>query len=267
MNLSSNVVKMKILDIPAFCHPKEELLFKLKDTKSLIRIHSLNSEMLIIARKNRTLTDILINNEFNIIDGHWVAKFLKLKYRRTVEKISGSDFIYELCKYAKSVNGRIFLLGASEEVLQKAILRLKYMYKDVTISGYSPPFFKNFPETENRKMLDKIEEFMPQFLVVCFGQPKQDIWIKANEDVLTKMGVKAALSAGGTLDFVSGKVKRAPQWIQNIGMEWLYRLSKEPRARFRRQIKTVPSFFILGLLDIFKYRTLSFSNTSIQHQL
>lgn len=260
---------MKLLDIPAFFHSQEKLLLKLKDTKSLIKIHSLNSEMLIIARQNKILTDILINNEFNIIDGYWVGKFLKLKYGKAVEKISGSDFIYELCKLATSLNAKIFLLGASEEVLQKSILRLRDMYKNIIVNGYSPPFFDalTFPEEENKKMLNKIGEFKPQFLVVCFGQPKQDIWIGTNKEILEKIGVKAALSAGGTLDFVSGKVKRAPEWIQNVGMEWLYRLYKEPKARFRRQITRVPRFFILGVLDILKYRTLGFLNSTIQNQV
>jgi len=247
---------MNILRVSAFCGSKGELLAKIRTTKSFIAVQSLNAEILIQAKEDDKLNAILKNNTYNIADGYWVAKALHLKYGISVEKISGADFIFDLLDIAASLSWRVFLLGASEDTSRKAIQRIRTMYGNLSVEAYAPPAYvtSTIPEDENVKILQKIERYMPHVLVVCFGAPKEQYWIHKNMQSMEQISVKVSLSAGGTLDFISGKVKRAPKWVQNTGLEWLYRLCREPKLRFNRIAKRLPKYCILALMDILEYR-------------
>jgi len=106
--------------------------------------------------------------------------------------------------------------------------KLKSRCPDLVIEGYSPAFSANIEDQKwNEDILSRIADFRPVHLVVCFGPVKQEMWISQNENLLFRMGVRCAYGLGGTLDFVSGRKKRAPKWTQAVGVEWLFRLLTE----------------------------------------
>jgi N-acetylglucosaminyldiphosphoundecaprenol N-acetyl-beta-D-mannosaminyltransferase len=161
------------------------------------------------------------------------------------EKLSGSDIIYDFCELAERNNLKIFLLGGMEESNTIAVNVIQEKYK-VTIQGYSPPFEEYpFSNNFNKLCIDKIQNFKPEILFVGFGAPKQEYWIDDNKAILSETGVQYAIGCGGTFDFVSGNIKRAPVVIQKIGLEGLYRFLQEPnKLRFKR---------LLNSLKFFKY--------------
>jgi N-acetylglucosaminyldiphosphoundecaprenol N-acetyl-beta-D-mannosaminyltransferase len=200
------------------------------DTHELKHIATVHSEMFVYAHENEGLEAIL-KRSVNTIDGrilHFLCSFLYPG--RNLRKLSGSDLIYDLAEHAARHGQRVFLLGAEERSNQEAIEALKARYPDLLIDGYSPSFCANIQDQEwNEDIRSRIASFRPTHLVVCFGPLKQEMWISQNADSLFKLGVRCAYGLGGTLDFVSGRKRRAPRWIQMAGAEWLFRVVSEPQ--------------------------------------
>ncbi len=175
----------------------------------------------------------------------WMSRLLGTPIK---EKISGSDYFPEVCRMAAREGMSIFLLGAAEGVAQKAAVNLMKKYKHLRIAGvYSPSYtFENDAE-EIADIIHKINKAKPDILCIGLGTPKQEKFYYKYKDLLH---VPLTLHIGATIDFDAGVVKRAPRWISYAGMEWLYRLLKEPRRLYRR--------YLLDDLEIFpifwKYR-------------
>jgi exopolysaccharide biosynthesis WecB/TagA/CpsF family protein len=206
--------------------PVDELLST--NGNELKHIATVHSEMFVYAHQNPALGSIL-QHTVNTIDGrilHFTCSFLYPG--RKLQKISGSDLIYDFAEYATKHGERVFLLGAEEPSNRGAIETLKARYPGLMIDGYSPPLCSNIQDEEwNESILSRIASFRPTHLVVCFGPLKQEMWISQNADRLLQLGVGCAIGLGGTLDFVSGRKKRAPKWIQGVGAEWLFRVFTE----------------------------------------
>lgn len=169
-----------------------------------------------------------------LTDGQPLVWFSRLYRTKIKEKISGSDLFPRLCKMAAQRNFTMFFLGAAEGVAAKAAKNLTHKYPGLQVVGtYSPPrgFEKN--PVELKKAIDIVHAKQPDILIVGLGAPKQEKFMYYNKE---KLGVPVSLGLGASLDFEAGNVKRAPKWMRNIGMEWLYRLAKEPKRMFKRYI-------------------------------
>lgn len=222
-----------------------KILLQSMDTEDLLsnrgsvlkHVVTVNSEIFVYAHENPGFQTIL-KRTVNTIDGRIVQLLCSLFYRgRTFRKLAGSDFIYDLADSAAKRGERIFLLGAEEGANRGTIDVLRERRPDLVIEGYSPAFCSDIQDSEwNEDILRRIESFRPSHLVVCFGPVKQEMWISQNAEHLWQLGVRCAYGLGGTLDFVSGRKKRAPKWIQAAGAEWFFRLVTEP-ARLRRTVK------------------------------
>ena len=195
----------------------------------LKHIATVNSEIFVYAHENPAFEAIL-KRTVNTIDGRILHLLCSLLYPgRKLRKLSGSDFIYNLADHATKRGERIFLLGADADANRGTIEALRSRCPDLVVEGYSPPFCSNTQEQGwNEDILRRIASFRPTHLAVCFGPVKQEMWISQNANYLFGLGVRYALGLGGTLDFVSGRKKRAPKWIQEVGAEWLFRLITEP---------------------------------------
>lgn len=133
-----------------------------------------------------------------------------------------------------------------------AVEKLKERY-NIEIEGYSPPYRPYpFDPAHNQIIINKIKNFKPDILFVAFGAVKQEFWIVEHQEILNSIGVKWAIGCGGAFDFVAGTIKRAPKFIQNIGLEWFYRLIREPKRLFRRYAIVVPLFIYYITLDLIK---------------
>jgi N-acetylglucosaminyldiphosphoundecaprenol N-acetyl-beta-D-mannosaminyltransferase len=186
----------------------------------------------------------LVSENYTTFDGQ-IPYILAKAYNigKELEKISGSDFIYNICQHAAASNQKIFLLGGYEDSNRLSVEILKKRFY-VYIQGYSP---KNMPypftQDHDKDILDRIRQFKPAFLLVGFGAPKQERWLNQHKDTLYQMGVKWAMGVGGTFDFVAGKTKRAPVFIQKAGLEGIYRFIVEPKLfRFERLLKSFKLF-------------------------
>ena len=165
---------------------------------------------------------------FIVADGKplvWASRLNK-KGTPLPERVAGSDLIFHLCEEAAREGFRVFLLGGGEGVAEEAARRLVGRYPGLRIVGTEcPPFGERTPEQEEA-LRDRIRAAAPDLLFVAFGQPKGERWIIRHYEAL---GVPVSVQVGASLDFAAGRVKRAPLWMQKAGLEWVFRMSLEPR--------------------------------------
>ena len=166
------------------------------------------------------------NAELLLTDGHpllWIAKWYKTPIK---EKICGSDLVPKLCEVAATKGYSVFFLGAAH--------KLKEKLPSLRIAGvYSPPIGFEKDKEELARINQMLYDSHADMLFVGMGVPKQDIFIYEN---MQKYQIPMSFSIGGTIDFIAGEQKRAPKWVNKIGMEWFYRLCQSPKRMFKRYI-------------------------------
>lgn len=242
---------MRICNVDINCFKKQDLFLIRNSTQIVVTV---NAEAIVRSQSNSRLRRIISNN-ISTIDGQiplWLGMISSPHIK--VEKLSGSDIIYDYCKWAESNNYKVFLLGGSKESNKEATMQLGLKFPNLLLKGYSSPYAAYPFRTEmNHYILLQIEAFKPDILFVGFGMGKQEFWADDNLSRLTDMGVKYVIGCGGTFDFVSGRIKRAPFWVQRIGIEGLWRLIVEPKLfRFRRLLLSFGIFYYFLLYDILK---------------
>lgn len=201
-------------------------------------IIAINPEKVIAAEKNQELRQLINSSTYQIPDGVGILLASKMKGGKISSRVTGVDMMDRLIKFAAEENHKVFLYGAKEEVVTKAKQKLEEKYPGLDISGY-----ENGYEKDNAKIINKINASGAELLFVAMGSPKQELWICEN---MGKLNVKVFQGVGGSFDVFSGKVQRAPLFFRKLGIEWLYRLLKEPK-RIKRQL-ALPRFLmkILG---------------------
>lgn len=195
-------------------------------------IVAINVDVVVKIENDPYLKKITDEADMVLVDGKpllWIAKWQKHPVKA---KVSGSDLVPVLCKRAVRKHYSIFIIGGATGIAEKAKRNLENKYVGINIVGtYSPPFRFEKNEIEMEKINKMISKVHPDILIACFGCPKQEKWIYENYE---KYDAKVSLCAGATVDFLAGTVKRAPGWIANIGLEWLYRISQDPKRLFKR---------------------------------
>lgn len=201
-----------------------------------------NPEMLVEAQQNPGFRAVLQNTSLNVPDGVglvWAMRHAQ-RYCATAlpTRVTGTDTLLTLCSSTSRISPpeKIFLLGAAEGVAERAAEVLIQRNPGLKIVG---TFAGSPKEEEEFSIIARINASQPTLLFVAYGAPQQDFWIARN---LSKMpSVKVAMGVGGAFDFIAGKQKRAPQVFQGIGLEWLWRLTREPR-RIKRIWNAVAVF-------------------------
>ena len=193
-----------------------------------------NVDQIIRIERDSYFKEICDNAELLLVDGTpimWISRW----YGRPIkEKICGSDLVPDLCKVAAKKGYSVFLLGAADGVAAKAAENLKRKYPGLKVVGtYSPPFGFEKDKTEVEHINKMLFDSKADMLFVGMGVPKQDIFIYEN---MHKYQIPMSFSIGAAIDFEAGVQKRAPKWINKIGMEWLYRLFSNPKRMFKRYI-------------------------------
>ncbi len=189
----------------------------------------------------------------------FVSRFLGSPIK---EKISGSDLFPAFYNYHKNnENIKIFLLGARQGVAIEAQKRINSKVKrQIIVGAKSPSFGFEKDENECSKIVEIINQSGATVLAVGVGAPKQEKFIYKYKDQLPN--IKIFLAIGATIDFEAGNIKRAPKWISELGLEWLYRLLAEPKRLWKRYLLHSPSFFWLILKQKFNFYTAPFSTAS-----
>lgn len=177
-------------------------------------------------------------------DGQAVVWASKVLGKPLKERVAGIDLMIELVKCAHKNNAKIFFFGAKEEVVQEVVNKYSKVYSPNIIAGYRNGYFK---KEEEREIAMQIANSNANILFVAISSPTKENFLYDNKDLLSK--VNFIMGVGGSFDVVSGKVKRAPLWMQNSGMEWFYRFIQEPKRMWKRYLVGNTKFILLVLKE------------------
>ena len=190
-----------------------------------------NLHYAMLSSREPRLADVNQRAKLIVADGMPLVWYSRLLGRRLPERVTGADNVYRLARRAAERGHRVFLLGGLSEVAQAAGRRLTELYPGLNLVGIESPMIDSLSPKEHTDLIDRIRRAEPDLLFVALGQPKGELWLAENIDSL---GVPACVQIGASLDFVAGRVRRAPRWIQRIGAEWFYRITREPRRMLPR---------------------------------
>ncbi len=177
-----------------------------------------------------------VNREatFIVADGMPLVWYSGLLGRKLPERVAGSDLILGLCRLAALRGYRVFFLGGLPGVALEAASRLAQACPGLQIAGVEAPPFRPLSEEENQALCRRIRQAKTDLLLVALGQPKGELWIhRSRHEHQAKMSVQL----GAAFDFVAGRVRRAPRWMQRAGLEWLHRVLTDPRRLGPRMAK------------------------------
>jgi N-acetylglucosaminyldiphosphoundecaprenol N-acetyl-beta-D-mannosaminyltransferase len=198
-----------------------------------------NVDFLVQAHRDVELRRILIEADLVLCDGTplvWASRWLG---NALPERVAGSDLAPGLLRRAAEKGHRVFLLGAAEGVAAEATAKLKATLPTLNIVGHYSPPYADLLRMDHDEIVRRIRAAKPDILFVSFGCPKQEKWIAMHHRTL---GVPVSIGVGATIDFLAGRVKRAPEWMRDTGTEWIYRLVQEPRRLYKRYAKDLAVF-------------------------
>ncbi|HTL67389.1 MAG TPA: WecB/TagA/CpsF family glycosyltransferase [Lacunisphaera sp.] len=190
-----------------------------------------NVDFLVQARSDAALRRILGEADLVLCDGQplvWASRWLG---NPLPERVAGADLAPRLLAQAERLGHRVFLLGAAPEANAAAVARLRLRHPRLVIAGSFAPPFRPLAEMDHADIIRRVRAAQPHLLLVGFGCPKQEKWMAMH---YRELGVPVCLGLGATIDFLAGRVRRAPGWMHRAGLEWTYRLWQEPRRLFRR---------------------------------
>lgn len=198
-----------------------------------------NPEIVMAARENAELLDAVEQAALVLPDGVGVIYGGKILGTPLKEKTPGIDFAAGVMERLASKGGSVFLFGAKPGVAELAAQNLKQRFPGLAVAGTNDGYF-----SDDTPIVERINDAKPELLLVCLGAPKQELWMQAHAGHLD-VGLMAGL--GGSLDVFAGVVERAPERWQKLGLEWLYRLLKEP-SRAGRMMK-LPKFVLCAVKE------------------
>ena len=193
-----------------------------------------NPEIVWMCRDDASLKQAVSEAAMVLPDGIGIILGAKVLGTPLQSKVPGIDFASQLMCALADKAGKVFLFGAKPGIAEKAAENLKAMYPGLEICGTADGYF-----SDDAPIIEKINAARPDLLLVCLGAPKQENWMRANAG---KLDIGLMIGLGGSLDVFAGEVKRAPESFQKYGLEWLYRLIKEPK-RITRMAK-LPLFML-----------------------
>ncbi|WP_017414682.1 WecB/TagA/CpsF family glycosyltransferase [Clostridium tunisiense] len=226
----------KLLNYNIYSDTKSNLINEIFKHEK-VHIVSGNPEVLFQGLNNESLFRNFASDKAIIIpDGVGTVIASRIVKQPVKEKIAGIEVMDEIVRRCAETNKGIYLVGASQETIEQCVLNLKKKYPELNILGYHNGFF----DQENcNDIIEDIKEKSPYALFVAMGAPRQENFIIKYMDELP---CKVFMGVGGSFDGIAGKVKRAPKWMINIGLEWFYRVAKEPwRAK---RLSSIPKFLI-----------------------
>jgi len=204
-----------------------------------------NPHSLVVAKTDPEFRQALETASAVVADGvgcQWAAVLAGVSVG---PRITGSAFFVSIMTALDQTGGKAFFLGSGDEVLEKLSKRVNQDFPRVAVRSLSPPY-RAWSDEENRQMIAAIREFEPDVLWVGMTAPKQEKWVAKNA---AQLGVPAIGSIGAVFDYYAGVTQRAPQWICDLGFEWLYRLPKEPKRLWKRTLVSAPKFLWLVVLE------------------
>ena len=202
-----------------------------------------NLHYAMLTDQDRRLRQVNFGAAFLVADGMplvWASRRLPTPLP---ERVAGADLVPALCERAARKGYRVFLLGGAAGVAPEAARVLRARFPGLQIVGAETPPFRTLSAEEQEQQTARIRDARPDLLFVGLGQPKGELWLAENA---RNLGVPACVQIGGTLDFLAGRVRRAPLWVQRFGLEWIYRTYREPTRLASRYARN--AFFALKMI-------------------
>ncbi|WP_299405975.1 WecB/TagA/CpsF family glycosyltransferase [Acaryochloris sp. IP29b_bin.148] len=242
VSTSGHQDKVKILNLPIDNLTQRQFLQQLDQGV----VFTANVDHLMKLQYDQEFCQAYSQADFRTCDSQilvYASQFLGQPIR---ERLSGSDLFPEFCRFHRdNENIKVFLLGGSKNVAKRAQTKInRQLGRNIIVGAHSPSFGVVENPQECLEIVDQINQHQPTVLAVCLGAPNQEKWICRYKDRLPT--VKIFLAIGATIDFESGRQRRSPQWVSNLGFEWLHRLMSEPERLWKRYlIDDLPFFWLL----------------------
>jgi N-acetylglucosaminyldiphosphoundecaprenol N-acetyl-beta-D-mannosaminyltransferase len=235
---------IEIMGVTIFGTHKSEVLRKIwLQRKELLHVATVNPEYIMEARVNPSFRQVL-KKCLTVADGHGVVWASWILGKGHFDRMSGIAIAEQILQHASQTGEKVFLLGGSDGVAEQAALRMSKKYTDLQIFSYVGAKTVKAEQNEEASVtIAKINAVSPDYLLVAYGSPYQDLWIEENRPYLR---VRVAMGVGGTFDEWTGVVKSCPRWIDQLGMKWVWRVFHEPW-----RIKRVMRVLHFGLLVLY----------------
>jgi len=225
--------RIRILGCNVDALTMEETINKVKEfinSKECVQHVVVNAGKINLIQSNHELRKLINDCPLINADGQsvvWASKFLK---KPLPERVTGIDLFLNLVEVSAEYGYKLYFFGAKQEVVEKVVNIFQKKYPDLKVAGYRNGYFK---EEESEQIAIDIRNSGADILFVAFSSPKKEFWINKYMSI---MKVPFAMGVGGSFDVVAGVTKRAPLWMQKMGLEWFYRFIQEPRRMWKRYI-------------------------------
>lgn len=220
----------------------EEIIYRIKKGEVIEHV-AVNSNKIVLCEKKPELKKIVQKADIVIADGFSMVKACKWIKKESIERVTGIDTMQSLLQRAETEGLGVYFLGAKQNVLDDMIVNLKIKYPKLKILGAQNGYFDRDKEEQ---VVAQINKYQPELLFVGITSPYKEEFINRHKGELQ---ANLLMGVGGSFDVLSGHVKRAPKWMQQIGLEWFFRFLQEPTRLFKRYFVDNIRFFNLMLKE------------------
>lgn len=231
----------KIMDVPVDILKMSDIKKDMQtffETQQKMTLTSVNPQIILMAETNETVKQFINESTHRMADGIGLVKVSKWTKGKIKERVAGIEVMEEVLTFAHEHQKNIFLLGATPEVAQLAAQNIQTNYSELKVVGW----IDGYTEMSDPDIIENMNQQEADIIFVAMGSPKQEEWLKNN---MRKINATIFQTVGGSLDVMSGEVKRAPQFFIKTNLEWLYRSCSNPK-RFYRMIQ-IPIFVFKSL--------------------
>ena len=247
MNVSHKIAGVRV----DFMQPERVLSIIRHNDSGPLRIVLVNPHTVMNCRRSPELHSALATSEVVLPDGVGISLAARLLRLGLFARTPGPNLMLYLCDHGRSHNLRHYFYGGKPGIAERLVERLLVQFPGIQIAGWDSPPFSDCDSPINPECCRMISSSRPDVVWVGLGSPKQEIWMARNVQLLK---AKAVIGVGAAFDFHSGAIPRAPLVLRQIGLEWLYRLKKEPARMWRRNLDS-PRFLLLALWEGSNSRT------------
>ena len=245
--------RINFLDIPIDVLTMNETLYRVElAIKNQEHLHHtvVNAGKIVLMQNNKELRRSVIDADLINADGQSVVWAAQLLGKNIPERVSGIDLMEKLVSISHENKYKCYFLGATEEVVSKVVDIYRDQYSEDIIAGYRNGYFDKDQELQISK---EIAASGANILFVAITSPKKEIFLNTYKEELQE--VNFIMGVGGSFDVISGKVRRAPLWMQNSGLEWFFRVLQEPKRMWKRYLVGNTKFIFLVLKSLIKEKT------------
>lgn len=201
------------------------------DSRRPHQLVAVNAAKVVRMQQDARLAELIGSSDLIFADGQAVVGASRFLGSNLKERVAGIDLMNEIVKHSSRKGYSIYFLGAREEIVRKVVEVYKTRFPQINIAGWHNGYFES--DKEEQAVIDEIRGLRPDILFVAMGTPKKEYWIRDN---LMRLMVPVCMGVGGSFDVIAGALKRAPGWMQRIGLEWFFRFLNEPRRMWKRYL-------------------------------